>query len=56
MSKIPHHYLQQLLLPSAAMGAKENLPEPHAEPPGIRCPGNMSLRMPDVIMNDGKQY
>lgn len=42
MLKVPHHYLQQLLLPPAVLGAEENLPEFNAEPTNISGRGNTS--------------
>lgn len=40
--QVPHHHLQQLFPPPAALGAQENLPEPNAEPTDLRGRGSRS--------------
>lgn len=41
--QVPHHHLQQPLLPPAPLGAEEDLPEPHVEPTNISGPGESQL-------------
>lgn len=41
--QVPHHHLQQHLLPPAPLGAEEDLPEPHVEPTNISGTGESQL-------------